>query len=550
MDTVTAMAMAMAMNSRPLLRLLAAALPFLSAPTIAQQNAAGAIPPPSIGTPAPTATGTPNEAATNSGRAWSVTPRVSLTMTATDHVNVSGNASSDSDLITELAPAIRAEARTARLRGYLDYALRGQFYAKSDYSRTQNALDAFATFEAVDDWFFVDVSGNISQQAISAFGTQSPSDGSLNNNNTETAIYRLSPYIRGQIGSLVDYLVRYNASTTRADAANTSDVDIGQWVGQIRGGTPFQSLKWSLDGNRQTTDYSSGRKTDADLLRLLATYLITPQFSISASGGWERNNYASLEQESRNNYGYGFDWNPTQRTQISGFKERRFFGDGHRFSVSHRFPMSSIRYSDTRDVSVLPNQFATTGMDGNLSQLQLQAIQLCTSLLGANASQTQINTCVAQALGPNFNPQVTSSFLSSQASIQRRQQLAFVLFGVRNSITLQLNRSENSSILAANALADDFSQSSVVRQKGIGLTFSHRLSALSSLNASANRQQSTGRDGATNNLKTTTTLYQVSMSTKLGAKTSGSLSLRRSRFDNTTNPYTENALLGTVTYTY
>ena len=538
------------MNSHLLLRPLAAALLLFSAPTIAQQNAAGAIPAPNIGSPAPAATDSPNETATKSGRAWSVTPRVSLTMTATDNVNVSGNANSEYDLITELAPGLRAEARTARLQGYLDYALRGQFYANSDYSRTQNALNAFATFEAVDDWFFVDVSGNISQQAISAFGTQSPNDSSLNNNSTETAIYRLSPYIRGQLGGLVDYLVRYNASTTRSEAANTSDVDIGQWVGQIRGGTPFQNLKWSVDGNRQTTDYSNGRQTDADLLRLLATYLITPQFSISASGGWERNNYASLEKESRNNYGYGFDWNPTQRTQISGFKERRFFGDGHRFSVSHRFPMSSIRYSDTRDVSVLPNQFTTTGLDGNLSQLQLQAIQFCTSLLGANASQTQINTCVALTLGPNFNPQVTSSFLASQASIQRRQELAFVLFGVRNSITLQLNRSENSSILAANALADDFSQSSVVRQNGIGLTFSHRLSPLSSLNASANRQQSTGRDGAANNLKTTTTLYQVSMSTKLGAKTSGTFSLRRSRFDTTANPYTENALLGTVTYTY
>jgi uncharacterized protein (PEP-CTERM system associated) len=398
----------------------------------------------------------------------------------------------------------------------------------------------------VDDWFFVDVSGNIAQQTISAFGTQSPSDSSRNDNSTETATYRLSPYIRGQIGGLADYLVRYNASTTRADASNTSDVDIGQWVAQIRGGTPFQSLKWSVDGNRQTTDYSRGRETDADLVRLLATYLITPQFSISASTGRERNNYASLDQESRSTHGYGFDWNPTTRTQVSGFKERRFFGNGHRFSVSHRFPMSSIRYSDTRDVSVLPNQFTSSGMGSIYDQyFGLYATQIPDPALRA----VIVNALLAlNGLDPN--QQVTSGFLSSQATVQRQQQLAFVLFGVRNSITLQLNRSENSSILAANVLADDFSQSSVVRQRGISLTFSHRLSQLSNLNASVRRQESTGRNTGTNNLKTTTNYYEVSVSTKLGAKTSGSLRLRRSDFDNTTNPYTENALLGTVTYTY
>ncbi|PKO88752.1 MAG: TIGR03016 family PEP-CTERM system-associated outer membrane protein [Betaproteobacteria bacterium HGW-Betaproteobacteria-12] len=546
MDTATAMAMT---NRLPLLHPLALtlALAFISA-AHAQQNVAGAIAAPAIGTPGSVSAGAPEQ---NTGRAWSFKPRIGVAMTATDNVNIGGgNARGDSDLITELSPGIRIDAQTARLRGYFDYSLRGQFYAKSNGDRRQNALNAFATLEAIDDWFFVDVSGNISQQAISAFGTQSPSDSTLNNNSTETATYRLSPYVRGQIGGLADYTVRYNASTTRADATNASDVDLGQWVAQLRGGTPFQSLKWSVDGNRQTTDYSNGRKTDADLLRLLATYLITPQFSISASGGWERNNYASLDQESRSTYGYGFDWKPTPRTQVSAFKEDRFFGNGHRFSVSHRFPMSSIRYSDTRDVSVLNNQFANTVVDPNLALIQSLVTQLCTLRSDPNASQSVIDACIAQALGPNFNSQVTSGFLSSQVSVQRQQQLAFVLFGVRNSISLQLNRSENSSILAISARTDDFSQSTVVRQQGISLNFSHRLSALSNLNASASRQESRGQNGGTNNQKASTTLYTVSVSTKLGAKTTGSLSLRRSDFDSTTNPYTENALLGALNFTY
>lgn len=518
----------------------------LSASAIAQQQVSGAISTPGIGTPGSVAIGG-DTTGSQSGRAWSISPRIGLSMTATDNVNVSGNANSQSDLITEISPGIRIEARTARLRGHLDYSLRGQFYADtSSENRHQNDLNAFATLEAVDDWFFVDVSGNISQQAISAFGPQSPSNSSINSNSTETSSYRLSPYIRGRISSLADYVVRYNASATRADATNASDVDVSQWIAQLRGGTPFQSLKWTIDGNRQTTDYALGRETDSDLVRFLATYLITPQFSISGSAGWESNNYASIDDESQNTHGYGFDWNPTTRTQISGFKERRFFGDGHRFSFSHRFPMSSIRYTDTRDVSVLPNQFASTGM-GTIYDLYFE--QFATQIPDPILRAAFVNALL-MASGINPNQQVVSGFIGSQATVQRQQQLAFVLFGVRNSLTVQFNRSENSSIAAAAVALDDFAQTSKIYQKGVSVTFSHRLSALSNLNATVSRQESSGRNGGSNNLDTSTTLYQVSMATKLGAKTNGSLSVRRSEYDGSTNPYTENALLGTITYVY
>ena len=545
------MAMDMAMRSKLSTRLPLAATLLLASATVtwAQQSGGGALPTPTMGTvsSASDSQGAGGGSGPAGGRAWSIRPRISMTMTATDNSRVGSGTKGESDLITELAPGIRIDGRTARLRGYFDYSLRGQHYLNDSHSRTQNALNAFGTFEAVDDWLFIDVSGNISQQSISAFGTQG-NDSLQNSNSTETATYRLSPYIRGKLGNAVDYNLRYNASTTRADASNASDVDIGQWVGRLGGSTPFQSLKWSIDANRQTTEYSNGRKTDADLLRATATYAITPQFRLSASTGWESNNYSSLDKESRSNHGYGFDWNPTPRTQISAFKESRFFGDGHRFSFNHRFPMSSIRYSDSKDVSVLPNQFTATGIDQNLAQLQLLATQICSQILGVNASQSQIDSCVTGILGQNFNPQVTSSFLATQANVQRQQQLAYVLYGARNSLSLQLNRSESTSVFAANQ-AIDIDQNSNIRQRGMTLSFSHRLSPLSSLNASASRQQSTGQ-GTGSNLKTTTTAYVVSASTKLGAKTTGSLSLRHTDFDNNTDPYTENALVGTITYTY
>lgn len=299
----------------------------------------------------------------NQATGWFFTPRISLTETLTDNVNINRSSSGkQGDLITQIAPGMRIEARTSRLKAYFDYALQGQFYAKNDYSRTQNSLNTFGTFEAVDNWLFLDFSGVIAQQAISAFGAQSPDNTSINNNSTETASYRISPYIRGQLGGIVEYLLRYSLSTTRSDASIVSDTNISQWTGQLHGSTPFQNLKWTIDADQQTTDYSRGRDNEAERLRVVLTYSVLPELSVLLSGGQESNNYVSIEQKSTSTYGYGFDWNPTERTKISAFKEIRFFGDGHNISFSHRFPRSSIRFTDTRDVSVLPNQYTTVGL--------------------------------------------------------------------------------------------------------------------------------------------------------------------------------------------
>lgn len=486
-------------------------------------------------------------------RSWTIKPRVTLTETLTDNVNVNRSTNGkQSDLITELAPGIRVEARTARLKGYLDYTLRGQFYAQTDDTRTQNALNAFGTLEAIDNWLFLDFSGVIAQQAISAFGVQSPSNGTINNNSAETATYRLSPYIRGQIAGMVNYSLRYNASTTRSDNSAVSNIDLTQWTGQLRGSTPFKSLQWTIDGNQQTTDYSLGRKTEAEILRAMLTYAVFPQFRISLSGGQESNNYASINQETNSTYGYGFDWNPTERTKFSAFKEKRFFGDGHNVSFDHRFPMSSIRFTDTRDVSVLPNQFVNTGR-GTYYDIFYQQCnqQLAASITDPAQLAIASDTCANNSLsrsGLSQNTQVISGFTTSQATIRRNQQLSLAIFGVRNSITFLFNRSESQGVLALQSSNDAISQGSTIKQQGFSVNLAHRLSEISNLNVTASRQESTG--SGLNTQKTTTNLYQVNVSTKLGAKTTGSLSARRSEFDSNANPYTENALIGTVSYVY
>ena len=555
---VTAMVMVTGMDMKTefsiALPLTAIMLWGVSGASFAQQSIPGAISSPSAGA----GIGIPGSSmgASRSGtdgdepdqeRTWTIRPRVTLTETLSDNISINrGSNGKQSDLISELTPGVRIEARTARLKGYFDYALRGQFYAKTDYSRTQNSLNSFGSFEAIDNFLFLDFSGVIAQQAISALGTQSPGNTSINNNITETSTYRLSPYIRGQIGGSVDYFLRYNTSTSQSSATTAYNVNLSQWAGQLRGSTPFQNLRWSLDGTQQTADYANGRKTEAETLKAFLTYSIFPEFRVSLSGGKESNNYASIDQETHNTYGGGFDWNPGPRTQVFAFKERRFFGDGHNVRLSHRFPRSSIRFTDTRDVSVLPNQFATVGL-GSVYDLYFDQFE--NLIPNAVTRANFVNALLAQS-GIDPNTQVTSGFLTTRATVQRRQQLALALFGNRNSITFLANRNENQTMLASSAVNDDFAQSNstTIRQQGFSLNYSHRLGELTNLNALLSRQKSTSNGRTASD--TTMTLYQINVSTRLGAHTTGSVSVRRSEFDSTTNPYTENALLGTISYIY
>lgn len=485
-------------------------------------------------------------------QAFVIKPRINLTETWTDNVAVGGGqGSKESGFITQLSPGVRIDAKTARLKAYFDYALTGNFYSTSSAnSTTQNSLNTFGTLEAVSNWMYLDFNGLIAQQAISAFGAQSPSNANINSNSSETSTYRLSPYIRGNLAGMADYTLRYTWSTTHSNASIASDIELSDWSGQLRGSTPFQSLKWSIDASQQTASYSQGRTTEAERLYATGTYTLVPQFRISASVGQESNNYASQNVDGKLTHGYGFDWTPTERTQISAFKESRAFGDGHRYSISHRFPLSSIRYSDTKDVSFLPSQFSTVGL-GTVFDLfrQICSQQLSSTITDPVQLEQAANLCATNVLnqaGISSNTLVTSSFLTSRATVQRSQQLAIALQGARNSLTVLFNRNESQSILNSSAVSDDFQLNNTnnIRQRGMSVNLSHQLSAISNFNVMASRQESTGK--GTTVLKATTMMYQANLTSKLGAKTTGGISIRRTEFDNTTNPYTENAVIGTV----
>jgi uncharacterized protein (PEP-CTERM system associated) len=288
---------------------------------------------------------------------------------------------------------------------------------------------------------------------------------------------------------------------------------------------------------------------DDSRIRALLSYKLLADFRLSGSGGWESNNYQSRDNESQGTYGGGFDWNPTERTQASGFWEHRFFGTGWNVLLNHRFPLSAIRYTDTKDVSLIPNQLTNTG----LGTVYDQYFQIFASLIPDPVNRdTYVRNFLNQA-GIAPNAQAINNYLTNRPQVQRNQQLSVVFYGSRNSLTFLAARSNSQPLTRApNGLNGIVSEAGTVTQQGYAVSFSHRLTPLTGLNLLASRQKNKGENDLTGRLDTTLTYYQIGIATRLGAKTVGALNARHQDFNGSdlTIPYKENALIASVTMVF
>ena len=263
---------------------------------------------------------------------------------------------------------------------------------------------------------------------------------------------------------------------------------------------------------------------------------------MNASAGLEANDYSSAEKRTRSNFGYGADWTPNERTRLSVFKERRFFGDGRNITFTHRWPLTALRFSDTRDVNVLPDQL-TTASRGTYYDLLYS--QLASSIPDPQLRAQQV-TALLQQSGITPNAVVTTGFLTSRATVRSRQELSLVINGLRNTVTYTMFQSEQTSISTAAGVADDFSGNTTIRSSGLSSNFAHRLSALTSVNVLSSWIRNTGDGGQATKLTT----MNLSVSTRIGAKTSATMGVRASRSDGSIAPFRENAVLGTLVTTF
>ena len=453
------------------------------------------------------------------GPAVRILPRVSVTQTWTDNVRLSAD-SEQADQITEVAPGVTLTIEGDRLKAYVDYALNEIYYAQgSSPRRSQNLLNGFGTLEAVEGWAYLDFNASISQQTLSAFGPQSISNTALNPNQAEVSSYRISPYVRGKLGSWADYDARYSRIETNSDSAVASGVVAVDSSVKIKGDSSLRNLGWSADASRQRVDYSAGRSTQADRLNLGMSYAISPQLGVSANVGRESDNFTSLEKQSDGTHGFGVSWAPSERTRVSVTRGQRPFGTTHTLNLDHRTARTVWRFTDSKDVAATPSQSNFTGF-GSVYDLLFSQFAALEPRVDERARL--VNAFLRDnGIKPDLG--AINSFLTSAVFVQRRQDALFALLGVRDTITFVATRSDSRRLDLVSLAVDDLSTSSLIRQQGLSVDWSHRLTPDYSLGLLVSGQKTSGSLGLQS---TRLQLLNASLSGRVGRHALATIGLR------------------------
>lgn len=469
-----------------------------------------------------------------------LTPRITIQQTFTSNAQLS--AAGNSDQITEVMPGFSLVSNTARLRGFVDYTLRGVHYARGSASdQIWHNLNAHATVEAIQKWFYVDLDGWASLQQISAFGAPG-SYTPANPNLTQTTSYRVSPYLRGYFANNIDYETRYGFQNIRSGTLSRSNITINDWLIHVGERPVGQILGWGVDATQQKVSYSNGRDVDTTTLRGRLNYFLTPQLRFSAIAGGEWTNQLSPVKEFHDIVGLGFDWRSSERTHIYFEGERRYFGESHNGGVEYRTSRTVWRYSDRKNINNgLGFQSGSVGslvdlFDGFYARVEPDPIR-----------RMQMVQAEIARLGLPADMRVFPDYLTSSSTLQRLQTLSLALLGRRTTLTFEVMQSDTKRLQGALQVADDFANNQRIRQRGWNVILGHRLTKNSTINAGFADAKSIGSAAGWDSR--TRSLF-FGWNVLIAPRTNFGLQLRRISSTGSLNRYNESAVIGLITHRF
>lgn len=461
-----------------------------------------------------------------------VVRELSVTQTLTDNYQGSGSAGRRSESITTVSPGLRISSRSGRVVGSLDYSFNGLIYGRdSEASNVQHRLAANGRGELIPGHLDLNMGATISRQPRSAFDLQS-ADGSLTDRN-QAEVRRLSvqPVLYGNLGTWVAARAVGNASATDGGSeAGTRGRGLSLSLSPARSGG---LVGWGLEASRQITDFEGGRRTTND--RFIASVVAQPDVDLQLGlrVGTERSDLASLDTRRFDNWGASLRWTPTPRTRVAIDGDRRDFGNAHSVSVEHRMRRSVLRFTDTRSL----NDGRTQSSGGTMT-----AYDLFFELFAAQEPDPVARESLVRAFleqnGVDPDAVLGGGFLTSAITLQRRQELSLALTGQRTTFVVSAYRTDTERADPLSSGQDDLIVGPV-HQRGLGVTVAHRLTPVSSLTLGLSSQRTSGGAGAANGLDS----VQLGWATRLNDRSSLSLTVRHSEYEDTVDPYTENAVL-------
>jgi len=484
---------------------------------------------------------------------WKFTPSLALIETYTDNVALAPPGHEKSEFITQINPGISLMGTSPRLKLNANYVMQNLVYAEDSSRDTMNhILNADANAELVDNLLFLDGRAAISQQNISLLGPQAADNTNITGNRTEVRTYTVSPYLRHSFSNYASTEIRYahdEVSTGGSGLLNTQTdrIQLG-----LNSGSAFRTLGWGLNYSNGKTSYGNTANTsiqdiDTEVLSGSLRYSVTPKFRLTATGGYEKNNYISVGAKPEGSFwSAGFSWAPSARTSIDASAGRRFFGDTYSLAASHRTRLTAWSLNYSEDITSTQSQFLIPVTIDTASFLnQLWAATIPDPVI---RQQTVDAFIQGNALPPALAQSV--NYFTNRFFLQKRLQASVAVTGTKNTLVLSLfsvSRDAQTAQAQDSALFGSSILALTDRTKQVGGTafWNWRIDPRTSANINAVYARNTYPSlGRTDNDKT----IRLSLTRQFQPKLSGSVELRRLQRDSSQDggDYRENALIASL----
>jgi len=468
---------------------------------------------------------------------WRLQSSASISETYTSNVNYSASGAAEGDFATTVTGMLAINGQGARVRLNGTIGGTGLFYVKETQNNSFAPLaNLTGNVEAIEKFLYIDGTANVTQTFFSPFGAQPGNLVNATANRYTSQTYSLSPYIVGRIaGTNITYQARDDNIWTLSSNFGDNSVEApNTYLNQFNASMSAPAAPWGWRAEYNRTHYAPSERDTfgaytIQVARGIAIYQYDPQLQVSLRGGYEKDEFP-LTGSDGIVYGAGMQWFPSDRTQVSGYWEHRFFGSSYSVQVSHRLPRTALSFVAARGINTYPQNALTIPAGANV--LTYLDAALTTRVPDPAERALAVQQLIAQAGLPS---QVVTpvNIFAANVLLQTTATATAVLIGIRNSLAFSLYYVKSEAISGTGAALPpvlQFSQNNT--QAGGGVSFSHKLSGMTNLTASTSysRTTSDASTGAFEGARTNNFYVSGGFNTQLGPKTSASLSANYSRF--------------------
>ncbi len=481
-------------------------------------------------------------AASSHAAEWKITPTVNLTETYTDNVRLVPDSGKQSSFITQVTPGVAFTAVGSQLKMKVNYQMQNLYYSgDANGIKTNHLLNADANSELLKDLFFLDGKASVSQQNQSPFAAEAVNNLNLSNNRVEVRTYSASPYFRRTFDHTASAELRYTRDSVSSSSSNTLDSTGDHVAFNVNSGTAFQKVRWGFRYDDQKTKYKNSiTSIDAETTGVDVGYYLSPRFSLTATGGYEKNSYIAIDGKKPAGayWTAGFNWAPSERTSLIFNAGHRFYGGTYSLTATQRTRATAWSLGYHEDITTTRQQFLVPG-SVNTSDFLNQLWQ--TSVPDPVARQQLIDAFIRGNGLPTSLSQPTNTF-SNRVFLQKGLLGSVAVTGAQNTVLLNLfNTKRDAQSVDFGTVGSSDPALNNTKETGANVLWNLVFSPRTSANVSLGYTRSDSRTtGVRDNNKT----FRAAVSRDLQPKMKATLEYRRLQKDSTSSlsNFQENAI--------